>query len=147
MVNNGGYHVCVARTLNRPLRVGKPRVAARWLRGLSLLRERTPRTGMVLLRYCSGIAPALRRCCERVVPLYNPCTSLIYPLYIPCSLLGLSACLRSRHRAPCSYRPPRSGGYSNEVKGHAPEPARRRQPETQGFRLLDTIDVNHAVSG
>src|ERR1022692_3262208 len=98
-------------------------------------------------RKLHGIATALRRCCERVVPLYNPCTSLIYPLYIPCSLLGLSACLRSRHRAPRSYRPPRSGGYSNEVKGHAPEPARRRQPEAQGFRLLDTIDVTHAFSG
>ena len=59
MVNNGGNHIGVARTLNRPLRVGKPRVAARWLSGLSLLRERTPRTGMVLLRYCSGIATVL----------------------------------------------------------------------------------------
>src|ERR1017187_6284998 len=52
----------------------------------------------VLRRCCSGIAPVLRRCCDGVGPLSIPCTTLIYPLYMPCSPFGLSACLHSRHR-------------------------------------------------
>src|ERR1019366_5614572 len=87
MLNHGGNHICVARTLNRPLRIGKPRVVVRWLRGLYLLPARTARTAMVLLRYCSGIAPVLRRCSEQVVPLYDPCTTLVHPLSIPYTCL------------------------------------------------------------